>query len=433
MRILLSAYACRPNAGSEPGVGWNWATHLAARGLEVHVLVAQRNRPPIEAGLWGNPIPNLHFNYVQVPYEWAKKSESLHYILWQAAALKVARELCNKWQFDLAHHVTYASVHVPTQLWRLGIPVVFGPVGGGQTAPASMLKYFGSHKSKEHLRSLVTRGLKHSPFHRHWLTQMSFVLAANNDTLNLVRALGCNNTRLMCDTAISEDYLADGARTFEERNGPVRLLWVGRMLTRKALPLALDALKQVRADVTLTIAGDGIDPSAVHQMILARNLQNRVFWKGTRLSWQELRTAYAEHDAMIFTSLRDSFGSQLLEAMAMGLPIISLDLHGAHDHVPPTASIKVPVGNPEQTVQSLARAIEKYVSYPSPRKNEMSSHAWTFARTLGWRARAEFTEHLYHDVLSRCAPVKSAAASTVADGGFSAVNPCITQTPRHLS
>ena len=25
MKILLSAYACEPNTGSEPNVGWNWA------------------------------------------------------------------------------------------------------------------------------------------------------------------------------------------------------------------------------------------------------------------------------------------------------------------------------------------------------------------------------------------------------------------------
>src|SRR5215467_5078362 len=54
MRLLLSAYACRPNAGSEPGFGWNWATHLADRGIEVHALVAKRNQEPIEAGLRAN-------------------------------------------------------------------------------------------------------------------------------------------------------------------------------------------------------------------------------------------------------------------------------------------------------------------------------------------------------------------------------------------
>src|SRR5271169_4946615 len=69
MRLLLSAYACRPNAGSEPGCGWNWATHLAARGIEVHVLVAKRNQEAIEAGLRANATANLHFTYVSVPYE----------------------------------------------------------------------------------------------------------------------------------------------------------------------------------------------------------------------------------------------------------------------------------------------------------------------------------------------------------------------------
>ncbi len=418
MRLLLSAYACRPNAGSEPGCGWNWATHLAARGIEVHVLVAKRNQEAIEAGLRFNPIANLHFTYVSVPYEWAKKNEALHYVCWQVAALKAARELASKFEFQLVHHVTYASVHVPSQLWRLGIPVVFGPVGGGQTAPASMLTYFGTEKSRERLRSSLTKALRLSPFHRQWLRRMSFILAANRDTLNIVRALGCKNTSLMCDTAISTDYFAEGPRNFEERRGALRLLWVGRMLTRKALPLALDALKEVHKDVTLTIAGDGIDPQTVHQMVRDRNLQHRVFWKGSRLTWMELRTAYAEHDAMLFTSLRDSFGSQLLEAMAMALPIITLDLHGAHDFVPGGASFKVPVGNPEETVRNLAGAIEKYALLSRSSKNQMSMQAWNFAKTLSWSARAEFAERLYQEVLSRATSLESASGSNVAAVGI---------------
>src|SRR5215467_12444803 len=181
MRILLSAYACRPNAGSEPGVGWNWATHLAARGIEVHVLVAKRNQAPIEAGLRENHVPNLDFHYIPVRNEWAKKNESLHYVLWQAAALKAAKGLSTKFRFELAHHVTYASVHVPTKLWRLGIPVVFGPVGGGQTAPEGMLKYFGAGKSKEELRAILTRALKFSPLHGQWLRQKRIVIEKKND------------------------------------------------------------------------------------------------------------------------------------------------------------------------------------------------------------------------------------------------------------
>ena len=414
MRLLLSAYACRPNAGSEPGFGWNWATHLAARGIEVHALVAKRNQESVEAGLRGNPIPNLHFYYVPVPYPWAQKSEALHYVLWQFEALKEARELTRKFQFQLAHHVTYGSVHVPSQLWRLGIPVVFGPVGGAQTAPASMLTYFGDQSSRELLRSSFTAALKFSPFHRRQLRKMSFVLAANRDTLDLVHSLGCKNASLMCDTGIPADYFAPAPRRFEERVGALRLLWVGRMLRRKALPLALDALKEVGENVSLTIAGDGLDPHDVHQMIGDRQLQGRVFWTGTRLTFDELRAAYTQHDAMLFSSLRDSFGSQLLEAMAMGLPVITLDLHGAHDHVPAAASIKVPVVSPPETVRNLANAIEKYASLPLERRNEMSFYAWSFARTLSWSARVEFAERLYREVLTGSAPLRSASTSKVA-------------------
>lgn len=417
MRLLLSAYACRPNAGSEPGCGWNWAAHLAARGIEVHVLVAKRNQEAIEASLRANAVANLHFTYVPVAYEWAKKNEALHYVCWQVAALKAARELAGKFEFQVAHHVTYASVHVPSQLWRLGIPVVFGPVGGGQTAPARMLQYFGAEKSRERLRTLHTKALKFSPLHRQWLRRMSFVLAANRDTLDVVRALGCRNTSLMCDTAISLDYFAEEPRSFEQRGRTLRLLWVGRIRTRKALPLALDALKEVQGNVILTIAGDGMDSQTVHQMIQDRNLQHRVFWKGSRLTETELRTAYAEHDAMLFTSLRDSFGSQVLEAMAMGLPVITLDLHGAHDWVPDDASLKVAVGSSTETVRNLADAIEEYALLSTAAKSQMSMHAWKFAKTQSWSARAEFCERLYKEVLSGGTALESASASKVAAVG----------------
>ncbi|HSS96581.1 MAG TPA: glycosyltransferase, partial [Terriglobales bacterium] len=155
MRILLSAYACRPNAGSEPGYGWNWATHLAARGIEVHVLANHRNQALIENTLRESPTPNLRFTFLRVPSRFAAKSEGLHYIWWQWIALSATSRLHEEQAFDLVHHVTYGSVHVPSQLWRLGIPVVFGPVGGGQTAPSKMLSYFGAHKMSERIRTML--------------------------------------------------------------------------------------------------------------------------------------------------------------------------------------------------------------------------------------------------------------------------------------
>ena len=48
LKILLSAYACEPNKGSEPEVGWKWATTLCRLGHEVHVVTKSNNKQNIE-------------------------------------------------------------------------------------------------------------------------------------------------------------------------------------------------------------------------------------------------------------------------------------------------------------------------------------------------------------------------------------------------
>ena len=413
MRILLSAYACRPDTGSEPAQGWGWATHLAERGHDVHVLVAKRNQESIEAGQGRQAYPNLSFTYVPVRYDWAKKWEGLHYALWQPAALRAARELCSKVRFDVIHHVTYASVHVPSQLWRLGNPMVFGPVGGGQTAPADMLEYFGGEQHKERLRTILTRSLAASPLHRFCLARTDYVLAANSDTLELVRATGCDRASVMCDTAVPDEYLAEAPIRFQDRSGPLRLIWVGRMLPRKALSLALDVMREVKTDVTLTIAGDGLDPKIVRKLISSRGLQHRVFWEGRRLSSDELRSAFSQHDGMLFTSLRDSFGSQVLEAMAQALPVIALDLSGVRDHVPLNASMKVHVSTPVETVRALADTIDKYALLPGKVKSEMSRHALDFAKRMRWSERIAVIEKIYDKLCASAVPLPSSSGSSL--------------------
>jgi glycosyltransferase involved in cell wall biosynthesis len=100
--------------------------------------------------------------------------------------------------------------------------------------------------------------------------------------------------------------------------------------------------------------------------------------------------------------------------MAMGLPIITLDLHGAHDFVPDGASLKVSVTDPAETVRNIACAIERYASLSHPRRAQMSAVAWNFARTLSWPARVEMVERLYEEVVSRTTPLESVLGSNIA-------------------
>ena len=67
-KILLSAYACEPNVGSEPGVGWNWAIEIKKLGHEILIITRKNNKKVIEKELLTNKILNKkNFYYFDLP------------------------------------------------------------------------------------------------------------------------------------------------------------------------------------------------------------------------------------------------------------------------------------------------------------------------------------------------------------------------------
>jgi hypothetical protein len=139
LKVLLSAYSCQPGAGSEPAVGWNLAEAMSERH-DVWVLTRAANRPHIEAVLGPSREGQPRFSYYELP-GWRlfeKLGASLphaHYYLWQLGVYWHMRALHREVRFDLAHHVTYVKYSTPSLLCLLPIPFVWGPVGGGETAP----------------------------------------------------------------------------------------------------------------------------------------------------------------------------------------------------------------------------------------------------------------------------------------------------------
>ncbi|MFT7303126.1 MAG: hypothetical protein ACI8UZ_001964, partial [Akkermansiaceae bacterium] len=54
LKVLMSAFACEPDEGSEPEVGWRWAV-MMARDNEVVLVTQEKNRKHIEPFLEKNP------------------------------------------------------------------------------------------------------------------------------------------------------------------------------------------------------------------------------------------------------------------------------------------------------------------------------------------------------------------------------------------
>ena len=367
--ILLSAYVCEPNRGSEPGNGWNWGRYLALRGHEVHLLTRVDSREKIEQELSHTPNPNLKVHYIDVP-NWSKRFRIgqagvyFHYLIWQKQAYLYAKKTFKK--IDIVHHVTWGSLRGGSGLWKLGYPFIMGPIGGGQTAPKNSSVFFENEWHKEWMRTILVKYITFLlPSSRSLVRNSSLVLATNLETVQFSRDLGARKTLLFFDTGLSTDFIPE--KNIHQKTKELKILWVGRIYPIKGLSLVLLALQKVDIPFKLTIIGDGPWGYKIPGWIDKFDLSNRVNWVG-QIPWLDVKKAYSEHDAFMFTSFRDSCPAQLLEAMAFGIPIVTLNHHGSRDLVPDNAGFKVDVTTPEETSTLLARAIERLWLEPALRE-----------------------------------------------------------------
>lgn len=178
----------------------------------------------------------------------------------------------------------------------------------------------------------------------------------------------------------------------------VRIIWIARLHPRKGLRLALEALSLVR-DVPwhLTIVGGGPLAARVPVWLKELQIEDRVDWVG-QINWDEVRKAYQRAHIMLFSSLRDTMGAQLYEALGCGLPVIALNHHGAKDMLPDSAAMKVEVGNPNETIRDLSTAVRDLVANPES-LHEMSRAAIEFAATNTWERKVRETYDLIEESL----------------------------------
>jgi len=399
MNVLIVGYACSARLGGEPSNAWNWAWQLS-RCHQVWVLAHPHDRKGIEKFLAANPNAALSTQWVGVPRMLddprLRRSSlvlAIHYQMWLRVAYKEAIKLHRRVGFDVVHHVSYGTVSAPSPFWKLPVPFVWGPVGGAQHVPSSFHRYIDSLSSREILRSIRVATLPLSFSLRKAARSSALILATNHETGRLLARAGGRSVRLFLDSGIPSSFILNPLVP-APRDRPFTLLWVGRMEPRKALPLALEALGQNQdLNAKLLIAGDGEMRTQWEQCAQRLHLTSKVEFLG-QVPWNEMPQLYGKADAFLFTSLRDSFGTQVLEAMGRGLPILTLDHQGVGTFVPREAGIKVPVTTPRETIAGLAEGIRLLALFPEKRL-KMGATARAYATTETWEKRAERMSNLY--------------------------------------
>ena len=397
MRILLSAFHCSPLKGSEPSAGWNWATELARVGHDVTVLTSSEMRDDINSV---NLTSNIDFQYIDEPdvrRQWLPDSmEAVPiYLRWQDAALAHIRSRGP--EFDITHHVTWGGLHLGSELWRLPAPLIYGPIGGGQTAPSRYWKYFGREWPFELLRTVSTGSLL--KLNRHcWQTlrNAAVTLVDNRDTAAACKRIGASDVRPMLSYGLAPGAI--GATRMQPSGEPV-ILYVGRLLPRKGPTLAVEAFAELRKSMSarLLIAGEG--PLRAQAEALANRLgvANDVEFLGY-VAFGEVGKLYDSASALVFPSLRESFGAPILEALGRGLPVVALDLHGIADADTGTAVEKVPLpAQPRDLPSRMASALMTVLS--DGNWQSRSADGIKFASNWAWPVKAAAATELYREIV----------------------------------
>ena len=363
LKVIISAYACEPGKGSEPGTGWEWVEHLAVHH-DLVVVTRANQRVGIEKRVASLSENRPRFVYVDAPgwVLWLKRrlpgSEVWHYALWQRLAERAISRLVAAEKFDLVQHLSWATFRFHAAIWGHGLPSIWGPVAGAELCPWALLPW----KRPGVFVAEFTRNMA-TLFHSSRLAPLRSRARRSTITMAVSPDMQCAFARLGVSAKLLPTLAVHLPARYERESSagrPLRLLFVGRLMYWKGVELALRALHRSQTDARYDFIGIGPFTQQAQQLTRELGLESRVSFRG-RVAYDGMMQAYREYDALLFPSIHDSGGNVVVEAMSHGMPVICLDRGGPGLFVlQEKTGIKVPDGSLEQVLDGLADAIRKY-------------------------------------------------------------------------
>jgi glycosyltransferase involved in cell wall biosynthesis len=410
MKVLMSAYACEPGRGTEPGVGWNTVWEVA-KYHEVWVLTRPDDgREAIEAELGRNPQPNLHFVYFTLPligsiWKLGVGAFQIHYYLWQLRAYWVGRNLHREIGFDLVHHVTFVKYSNPSFLAFLPIPFIWGPVGGGESAPKAFWKDFSRRGMLYEVFRNFSRWLgERDPF--TWLTarRSCLIRATTEETRQRLLQIGASNVEVYSQVGLLSEEIARLAQYPITSTSTVKFIGIGRLLHWKGFHLSIRAFAKANLpNAEYWIVGDGSERGHLQALAEALGVSHQVkFWN--ELPREKVFHLLEECQVMVHPSLHESGGFVCLEAMAAGRPVICLDLGGPAVQVTEATGFKVAAHNPEQAIEGLAIAMTQLANDSALRIRMGQAGREMVLSFYDWTAKGQQLAQLYETILTQQRP-----------------------------
>jgi len=239
-------------------------------------------------------------------------------------------------------------------------------------------------------------------FSRRQCNDMHRLVLPSRAMLQVLRRYGVGTDAAVIPTGIELEAFStgDGERFRRTHNIPPErplLIYVGRVAHEKNITFLLRVVAHLRQsvpDVLLVIAGEGPARSALEQTARQLGITENLLFVGYLSRTRELQECYRAGDLFVFASRTETQGLVLLEAMALGVPVVSTAVMGTRDVLQEGAGALVaPESEPE-----FAARVREVLDDPALRQR-LSSSARRYAARWSAGRLAEDLITLYGELL----------------------------------
>ncbi|MEK6664204.1 MAG: glycosyltransferase [Pseudomonadota bacterium] len=311
--------------------------------------------------------------------------------------------------FDLVHiHTPFIAHYAGLELARaLGVPCV----ETYHTFFEEYLFHYVPFLPKPFMRYLARA------FSRSQCAALDGLIVPSRPMLEALRQYGIDSHARVIPTGIElTDFSGGDGRRFREQYGipseqPL-LLYVGRVAHEKNIGFLLETLtylKHWHPEVLLVIAGEGPASAALKRRTTDLNLEAHARFVGYLDRSRELLDCYRAADLFVFSSRTETQGLVLLEAMALGVPVVGLAIMGTAEVLQHDRGAHIA----QDDVHGFARTVSALLNNDEARA-ALSLSAQEYVREWTAPEMTRRLAHFYEDVVCEYSPVMSRVPASVA-------------------
>ena len=378
LKILVSAYACEPEKGSEPGIGWNVVNELAAYH-EVHVLTRANNREAIENALAQRSGNKPIFHYYDLPRAlsfWKKKRRGYHlyYYLWQYGAFFHFHKFIKQEKFDVVQHLTFANFAIPSPfMLTRHAATVWGPVSRLSIDPAVFKMLPLKIKIKERLRKIGMDLIIHLDIVRLLMPRAADMIieCGTPADKSVFPKRFAAKLRQHPQTGINPAEPEYQSVKRAREDDKIRLLICSEFIHWKGVIFSAEvfaALAKEYPNIELHIYGSGPEKANMEKIFSESDTADQVVWHGF-VGKQEMLQALADADILLYYSYHHGLATVILQAMYEKLPIVALGSDSVALAVSEGAGLVADGKTPQEIRESMIAQVRRLIESPELRNS----------------------------------------------------------------